>query len=365
MNICFLLSDWFGLRYITHYVVDHQPNKMGTELIKLDQFNLDTETKQNLFVKFNDMVEQAKAWEAKAMSIVVTDETQVKEMEQAKEGRIILQKVRTGAEKLKKELKAGALNYGRAIDFLYNFIEDTCKPLEAHLLKQEKFKEVREKEKKDELQRVRAEQLAPYVENPAVFDLANMPEDTFQMVLAGSIKSLQDKKNAEKQAEIDRLAKIEEDNRIKAENERLRQENQAKEAAMKKFQSDQEAEAIQLREKQEAVLRKFKEEEARKKAESDKLLKEAKEREAKLAKELKDKQEAEEKAKADAEKRRKADERKSRLAPDKDKLVLLAQQITDLKMPEVKSEEAKKVVGDIVIMINKLVKFINEKIPNL
>ena len=45
---------------------------MGTELIKLDQFNLDTETKQNLFVKFNDMVEQAKAWEAKAMSIVVT-----------------------------------------------------------------------------------------------------------------------------------------------------------------------------------------------------------------------------------------------------------------------------------------------------
>src|SRR3990167_6836281 len=318
---------------------------METGLTILDQFNLDPEAKQNLFVKFNDMVEQAKAWETKAMSIVVTDETQVKQMEQAKEGRIILQKVRTGAEKLKKELKAGALNYGRAIDFLYNFIEDTCKPLEAHLLKQEKFKEVREKEKKDELQRVRAEQLAPYVENPAVFDLANMPEDTFQMVLNGGIKSKNDK--------------------IKAENERLRQENEAKDIAMKKAQAEQKAEAERLRAKQEAILGKLKEEEARKKAESDKLLKEAREREAKLAKELKDRQEAEEKAKADAEKRRKADERKSRLAPDKDKLVLLAQQITDLKMPEVKSEEAKKVVGDILIMINKLVKFINEKIQNL
>ena len=338
---------------------------METGLTILDQFNLDPEAKQNLFVKFNDMVEQAKAWETKAMSIVVTDETQVKQMEQAKEGRIILQKVRTGAEKLKKELKAGALNYGRAIDFLYNFIENTCKPLEAHLLEQEKFKEVREKKRKDELQRVRAEQLAPYVENPAVFDLANMPEDTFQMVLNGSIKSKNDKIEAEKQVERDRLAKIDEDNRIKAENERLRQENEAKDIAMKKAQAEQKAEAERLRAKQEAILGKLKEEEARKKAESDKLLKEAKEREAKLAKELKDKQEAEEKAKADAEKKRKSDERKSRLAPDKDKLVLLSQQITDLKMPEVKSEEAKKVVGDILIMINKLVKFINEKIPNL
>jgi colicin import membrane protein len=230
--------------------------------------------------------------------------------------------------------------------------------LEAHLLEQEKFKEVREKEKKDELRRVRAEQLAPYVENPAVFDFANMPEDTFQMVLNGSIKSKNDKIEAEKQVERDRLAKIEEDKRIRAENEALRLKNEAITAQI-------ESEAKQMREKQEAVLRKLKEEEARKKAESDKLLKEAKEREAKLAKELKDRQEAEEKARADAEKKRKADERKSRLAPDKDKLVLLTQQITDLKMPEVKSEEAKKVVGDILIMINKLVKFINEKIPNL
>ena len=196
--------------------------------------------------------------------------------------------------------------------------------------------------------------MAPYAENPALFDLANMPEDTFKIILAGSIKSVQDKKDAEKQAEIDRLAKIEEDKRIRADNERLKREQEANDAEMRRLKEVNDAKMRRLKEDQDAVVRKFEKEQEDLLAERQRLLQDAKDREL-----------AEKKALADAEKAKRAEERKSRLAPDKTKLEVLAQQITDLKLPEVKSEEAKKVVGDVKALLDQVVKFINDKLPNL
>jgi hypothetical protein len=76
------------------------------------------------------------------------------------------------------------------------------------------------------------------------------------------------------------------------------------------------------------------------KEESDKKLAEAKAEKEKLEAELKAKEEAEEKA----QKEKEAAEKKARTAPDKEKIKIFAQRITDLILPDVKSKEARDLI---------------------
>jgi membrane protein involved in colicin uptake len=94
------------------------------------------------------------------------------------------------------------------------------------------------------------------------------------------------------------------------------------------------------------------------------------EREAKekLEAELKAKAEAEQKARKEAEEKAAAElkakqdaEKKAKAAPDKAKLNDFAKMLDELTLPELKSEEANKVLSDAKTLLQKVSTFIREK----
>ena len=88
--------------------------------------------------------------------------------------------------------------------------------------------------------------------------------------------------------------------------------------------------------------------------------------------EIKAKAKAEEKARKEAEakiiaeqKAKEAAEKKAKNAPDKTKLIELAAQIESLNMPEIKGEEAQKILSDVKTLLSKISVYIVEKTKNL
>ena len=73
------------------------------------------------------------------------------------------------------------------------------------------------------------------------------------------------------------------------------------------------------------------------------------------------KAEAEEAEKKRIEREQKAEQK----APDKQKLLTLAEKIEALEMPDAKSAEAKKILSDTRGLLNKTAKFIREQTENL
>jgi len=108
---------------------------------------LETTKAQFILEKFQNYFEVAAAWEKKAKTIVVTNETQIAEMQMARVGRLFLREKRIAVEKSRKELKEQALREGKAIDGIANVLKALIVPTEEYLEQQEKFVEIREAEK--------------------------------------------------------------------------------------------------------------------------------------------------------------------------------------------------------------------------
>ncbi|MCC6256218.1 MAG: hypothetical protein IT276_14975 [Ignavibacteriaceae bacterium] len=290
-------------------------------------------------------------------------------MKMAKEGRLTLKNMRLEAEKIVKakrdEVKYAMANYVLE-DKIWlragQMMEATFKNLETKLEEKEKFAERWEAEQKEKLKVQRLEQLLPLgfqFENG--FDLGNMDEQMFQSLKLGLETAKKEKEEAERKAEEDRKAKekaeAEERARIKAENERLKAEAEAKEKQHAEERAKAEAE------------RKALEEKARKeKAAADAKLTAEREAKEKLEAELKAKAEAEEKAKREAEAKIAAElktkqdaEKKAKAAPDKAKLNDFANMLDELALPELKSEEANKILTDAKTLLAKVSAFIREK----
>lgn len=100
-----------------------------------------------LMAKFASFFVDVQVWEKKAKAIVVKDESQKAVMDQARQGRLFIRKVRLDIEKCRKELKEQSLREGKAIDKVSNFLKDALEPIETHLDRQEHFVEYREAEK--------------------------------------------------------------------------------------------------------------------------------------------------------------------------------------------------------------------------
>ena len=274
---------------------------------------------EGLFVKAQD-------WERIAKSIVVTDPTQLTEMKKARETRLELRAIRVEADKVRKKLKEDSLRYGKAVQGVYNVIEYFIAPLEEHLEKQEKYAENIEKERQEKLKNERAEILSQYAQYlPPFGDLGKMADFEFERLL--DIGKEQEKKAKEeeekrKKEEEERISKErEERKRIEEENEKLRNE----------------------REELEKIARKEREERER-------IEREAREERAK-----KEQQEREE-----AEKLRKAQN-----APDVEKLMTLALEIDGFKLPDVSSEESKKILSDVRALLDNVSNHIRSKAKNI
>lgn len=294
----------------------------------------------------------------------------------ARELRLKTVKIRTGAEKLKEDRKKTYLLRGNLEQAAYNLIAASCKLTEETFFNVEKAREIAERKRQESLRREREEKLSPYTESVSIYPLGLMSEDEFSTLYIALRSAHDEKIEAEKKAEAERIAKekaeAEERERIRQENERLKKEAEERERKAEierekqaKILADEKAKAEAERQRQEEILRKEREKaEAERKALEEKARKEREEKE-RLEAEMRAKAEAEKKAKEEEEKRKAAAEKKARLAPDKDKLTALADTIKVIQLPEVKSLEAQAVIADVKALLNKVANFIIEKSEKL
>ena len=124
----------------------------------------------------------------------------------AKRMRLDIAQIRIAAGKIKDEQKKEILIAGNAIQGIYNIIkfavvskEDKLKDIELHY---EKIEE----EKKKQLQINRQDELAKYDADGEFVDLGNMPDEVWNNYLAGVKNNFESIKEAKRKAESDRIA---------------------------------------------------------------------------------------------------------------------------------------------------------------
>lgn len=294
---------------------------------------------------------------------VITKELTPELCSEAKQIRLKLVKVRTGIAEIHKTQKAYFLAAGRFVDEWKNKETKPIQQMEENLEKIENHFINIEKQRIADLEAARTEQLKKYTDIIPM-SLGLMQDDVFNAYFDSQKKAYEDRIEAEKQAELDRIARekaeAEERERIRIENERLKKEAEEREKAI-------EAERIEAEKKlaaeraEAAAIQKTIEVAARierEKAEAER---------AKLAAELKAKLDAEAKAKAEAERierERIEEEKKAAKAPDKDKLRAFVNSFSLPKIPDIKSSEVKNTAYLIVSKFEAFKLWANQQIDN-
>lgn len=320
---------------------------------------------KTLLNKFAEPFQQAQTIIDQAKEIKVTSEDQRNEMQEAREARIELKRIRVDVEHTRKQLKEQSLREGKAIDGMSNVFKALVVPVEEHLEKQEKFAERLAEERHARKVAERQNVLEKYTEDASLYNFENVSDEDFEALIeqlknAKAAKEAAEKKLAEeeakrqKQFEEERIARekaaAEEAERIRKENEKLKAEAEAREAALEKERKTEAAKQAKL----EA-------ENAKKIAEANKAAEaERKRREAIEAAE-KAKVEAEAKAKAEQEEA----ERKALLAPDKEKLIKFADRIDTIELPNVSNREAGKVLDETQDFLTRISKNLRQKAKEL
>lgn len=317
----------------------------------ITEFGLELQTKKLLKDSFTSFFTQSEEWMRKGKALIVTDESQVDEMRDARTARLALKEIRVNADKKRKELKEDSINYGKAVQAVYNVIESRIKPIEDHLRKQEDFVKISEEKKKNELREKRNEEISPYYEFvPFGIDLGNITDTDYERLLNGAKLQSEEKKREQERIERER---IEAEKEADAERERIMEEarQKQKELAERLAKAEQERKAMgeKMKKEREKALEKLrKEQDEKSKIEAELRKKQDEEMMAKA------KEAAELKAKRLAEKRLKA-------APDKDKLLIFAKSLEEMQYPIVVDDEAKQILENTKILIKKTYSFIREK----
>ena len=314
----------------------------------VEQSGLDVSKSESLIKSFAEFYQRANTIVEECKNISVTDESQKEEMTKAHDFRMKLANLRTKEiEPTRIKLKEQSLREGKAIDGISNILKALIVPVEEHLEKQEKFAELKEAERKADLYGERVEKLSKYVTDVTLHNIKDMADEVFENLLSGCKSSWEKAREDEAKAEADRLARIEanriEQEKIRMENDKLRKEAEIKEKALAVEQAKHVEEIRKLNEEKEKA-------EAKLRAE----------------KEARAKKEAELKAVADAELRAEEESKKQALlAPDKEKLLELANIIDKIEMPNVASDSAGSVIKETKKVLNHLTNSIREKSKTL
>ena len=313
----------------------------------------------------------------------VTDASDKVNMKLANTIRLGVRQVRLEAEKTfdakRAEVQQQMLSY-KTEDSLWLKAKQTMqiltKEIEENARWKEETKERFEAEQKELKVQQRMLKVAKVAPEMARTEFESMSDETFEMFFTGIEKAYSDKIEAEKKAEAERIekekAEAEERVRIRKENERLKAEAEAKEKQIAEERAKAEAERKAI---EEAAKKEREEAEIKLKAEQEAsriAAEKAAAEKAKLEAEIKAKAEAEEKVRKEADakiiaeqKAKEAAEKKAKNAPDKTKLIELAAQIDCLNMPEIKREEAQKILSDVKTLLSKVSVFIREKASGL
>jgi hypothetical protein len=278
--------------------------------------------------QFEPFEKQANEWSEKAKQITVTNASQTDLMEKAKEARLSLVKVRTGVTKLHKELKEEYLRKGQVLDSIKRKLVGLIEPIESHLQEQEDFVEIQEQLRKKNLQIERRKIMADLIggEQADFMQLGEMSQDVFDNMVTGY-------KAAKEQREKDEAERI----RLKAEEDlRIQKEQEANKAEIERLRKVNEEQHNKFKAEQEERLRLEKE--------ADKKFKQEEE----------------------IRKEREKNERRMKRAPDRVKLLSLAEHIELLPAPEgLKDEQAKAILANAQKLLSKVVKYITENAESL
>jgi hypothetical protein len=159
--------------------------------------------------KFKEYEDIANEWNKKAYDIIVTDDSQVDLMQQAREGRLLLKAKRVEIEKTRKRLKEQSLLEGRFIDSLAKRLFAIIEPAEEHLELQEKHTEIKEQLRKSKLKAERLGLLTPYLHflDLSQFDLSTMSDVAFNTIFNGAKVSLENFEKAQERIRLEQEEK--------------------------------------------------------------------------------------------------------------------------------------------------------------
>lgn len=201
------------------------------------QNHLHADTALSLQQQFAPLFSQARTAIEKSRSIVVTDASQKLEIKMARVCRLELKAIRVAGEKTRKEIKEESLRRSKAIDGFAAILEHLIVTEENRLEEQEKFAERQEAARKAALKEAREKILTEINVDPNLYQLADMTEETFGQLVEGTklARAAEAERKRKEEAErIEREAKEQaERERIRQENERLKQEALAREAQAK------------------------------------------------------------------------------------------------------------------------------------
>jgi len=289
----------------------------------------------------------------------------------AKRLRLDIAKIRIETEKLRKKEKEEFLRGGKAIDGISNILKFAVVKKENDLKEIEETSLRIEKEKIEKLQSDRVTELEKYIDEVPEIDFSSMPDTVWSKYKDGYKLDYEKRIEAEKQVEIDRIAKekadLAEQNRIKAENEKLRKEAVERDKLQKIEDEKREKEKI-AREKKEATDQAKRDAEETERLRLQKIEDEKREKALRLEtekrelaeKQISDKELAEKKEKQDKIDEEKAvqakidlEEKSKSLAPDKEKLIELASTIAGIQLPIVANKEAIEILNRVKERLEK------------
>lgn len=328
-------------------------------VIVINQSGLDTSKSESLMKSFAGYFTEAKEIAEKSKSIIVTDESQVDEMKKAREYRLKLKDIRVNADKTRAELKEQSLREGNAIQGVYNIIKALVVPVEEYLEKQEKFAEIKEQLRLEKQLNERVEKLSQYVNDVSLYSLKDMADEVFENLLAGCKANFEKAQQEQKEAQEKERIENEKRNTL-----RNRQNQLAPYSLFIKEKIDLDTtvdefnkiylKAIDDKKKydldQEAIRKQN--EQLQKKIDDERKAKEQAEENLRKEKEAQAQKEADEKAKAEADKKAQEEiERQRLLAPDKEKILDFAIQLSKIEAPAVKSNEANQILSEALKII--------------
>jgi hypothetical protein len=341
------------------------------DLIKIDasQYGLEEKKAKQITDMFMPMLEKMEALEDAYNSIIklpVNPDT----ISKAKALRLEYVKVRTGTDKIHKELKKFYIQGGKFVDGWKNAQRMASEGNEKRLMDIEKHFENIEKEKRELRLQERIGVLSGYGCVKIPDSLVDMEEDVWSNYLYGIKKNFEAVQEAKRKAEEERIRKEKEEEeerkRIQEENARLKKEAEERKKAEQE-RMEKEAEEKRQREKREEAERI-----AREKIEAERRKKEEAERKAK---ELELKKEREEKARIEAElkkkeeeERRKEEEEKARIEAelqkgDVEKTKDLINDLISMKHKyKFDSIKNKKMYGAVCLLLDKMIEYIKQRI---
>ena len=330
----------------------------------VQQSGLEPSKAEYILKEFQNYFQIAGEWEQKAKAIVVTNENQKAEMQMARAGRLFLREKRIAVEKARKKLKEQALREGKAIDGIANVLKALIVPIEEHLEKQEKYIENKKKEKEKAIrleieQRIEEERIAK--EKAEAKERERIRKENERLKKEAEEK---ERKMQEERERAQQERKKQEELLRKQKEAALRRQKEIEEKAREEWERALAEERIKAAEKQKVLEERTRKE--RKKAEmeaakikavqEERIMREREERE-RIELELRKREEAEAKAKKEAEELAE----KQNAASDQDKLLHLADIISKIPIPEVKSKQAKSIIITVKNLLGQTIQILTSR----